>query len=89
MTYKIFIPRDSSSISLGANEVYQAILNESKTRNIDIDIIRNGSRGLFWLEPMIEVKTSKGRVAYGPVSVSDVKSLFDNKFYLGKKHNLF
>ena len=89
MAYKIFIPRDSSSISLGANDVYQAILNESKKRNIDIDIIRNGSRGVFWLEPMIEIRTSKGRVAYGPVSVSDVKSLFDNKFYLGKKHNLF
>ena len=89
MPYKIFIPRDSSAISLGADKVYQEILNESKNRNIDIDIVRNGSRGLFWLEPMIEVETSKGRVAYGPVAISDVTSLFDSEFFLGNKHQLF
>ena len=80
MTYKIYIPRDSSSISLGANDVYQAVLNEAKKKNIDIEIVRNGSRGLFWLEPLIEVDTKNGRVAYGPVNVSDVPSLFDSKF---------
>ena len=53
MSYKIFIPRDSSAISLGAEKVYQEILNEAKKRNIDINIIRNGSRELFCLEPMI------------------------------------
>ena len=89
MAYRIFIPRDSSAISLGADKVCQEILNESKKRNIDIDIVRNGSRGLFWLEPMVEVETSKGRVAYGPVTVSDVTSLFDSKFFLGNNHQLF
>ncbi len=89
MTYKIFIPGDSSSISLGADKVYQEILNESKKRNIDVEIIRNGSRGLFWLEPMVEVETLKGRVAYGPVTISDINSLFDSEFFLGNKHKLF
>jgi len=89
MAYRIFIPRDSSAISLGADKVCQEILNESKKRNIDIDIVRNGSRGLFWLEPMVEVETSKGRVAYGPVTVPDVSSLFDSKFFLGNNHQLF
>ena len=89
MPYKIFIPRDSSAISLGADKVYQEILNEAKKRNIDINIVRNGSRGLFWLEPMIEVETSKGRVAYGPINSSDVNSLFDSEFFLGNKHQLF
>ena len=89
MTYKIFIPRDSSSISLGADKVYNEILKESKQRNIDVNIIRNGSRGLFWLEPMIEVEVGKERVAYGPISVADVASLFESKFYLGNKHHLF
>ena len=88
MTYKIFIPRDSSSLSLGAEETYKAIKEEAILKNIDISIVRNGSRGLFWLEPMIEIETSKGRVAYGPVKEEDVKSLFDSEFYLGKKHNL-
>ena len=89
MTYKIFIPGDSSSLSLGADKVYQEILNESKKRNIDVEIIRNGSRGLFWLEPMVEVETLKGRVAYGPVTISDINSLFDSEFFLGNKHKLF
>ena len=89
MPYKIFIPRDSSAISLGADKVYQEILNEAKNRNIDINIVRNGSRGLFWLEPMIEVETSKGRVAYGPVTISDITSLFEIEFFLGNKHPLF
>ena len=89
MTYKIFIPRDSSALSLGADKVYKEILSESKKRDINIEIIRNGSRGLFWLEPMIEVETPKGRVAYGPINISDINSLFDNEFFLGKKHNLF
>ena len=89
MAYKIFIPRDSSSISLGADKVYQEILNESKKRNIDVEIVRNGSRGLFWLEPMVEVETLNGRVAYGPVTISDINSLFDSEFFLGNKHKLF
>lgn len=89
MAYKIFIPRDSSSVSLGADKVYQEILNESKKRNIDIDIVRNGSRGLFWLEPMVEVETSNGRVAYGPINIYDVNSLFESKFFLGNEHPLF
>jgi len=89
MPYKIFIPRDSSALSLGADKVYKEILSESKKRDINIEIIRNGSRGLFWLEPMIEVETSKGRVAYGPINISDINSLFDSEFFLGKKHNLF
>jgi formate dehydrogenase iron-sulfur subunit len=88
MAYKIFIPRDSSSISLGADKVYQEIFNEAKKRNININIVRNGSRGLFWLEPMIEVETSKGRVAYGPVSISDITSLFEIEFFLGNNHPL-
>ena len=89
MPYKIFIPRDSSALSLGADKVYKEILSESKKRDINIEIIRNGSRGLFWLEPMIEVETPKGRVAYGPINISDINSLFDSEFFLGKKHNLF
>ena len=88
MNYKVYIPIDSTSLSLGANEVYEAIYNESINRNINLDIVRNGSRGLFWLEPMSEVETDKGRIAYGPIAVKDILSLFDNEFYLGKKHKL-
>ena len=83
MTYKIYIPIDSTALSLGANDVYEAVISEAKKRDIDIQIVRNGSRGLFWLEPLIEVETSDGRLAYGPVTVDDVITLFDDKFYAG------
>ena len=88
MTPKIYIPIDSTALSLGAEEVYRAILLESEKRNLDIKIIRNGSRGLFFLEPLVEVETDKGRMAYGPVDISDVPSLFDSEFFMGKPHEL-
>ena len=88
MTPKIYIPIDSTALSLGAEEVYRAILLESVKRNLDIEIIRNGSRGLFFLEPLVEVETDKGRMAYGPVEISDVPSLFDSEFFMGKPHEL-
>ena len=88
MSFTIYVPCDSSAISLGANRIATAIANEAAKRNISITIIRNGSRGLFWLEPLVEVLTSAGRIAYGPVQVSDVTSLFDAKFYEGGDHLL-
>ena len=87
-SYKIYIPRDSSALSLGAEKVLKTIESEALKRGIKLEIIRNGSRGMFWLETMVEVETPKGRVAYGPVNPADVSSLFDKEFFLGKKHPL-
>ena len=88
MTIEIYIPRDSSALSMGAEKVALAIGNEAKKRGLDVHIIRNGSRGLYWLETMVEVSTASGRVAYGPVKVRDVPSLFDADFAHGKAHAL-
>jgi formate dehydrogenase iron-sulfur subunit len=75
---RIFIPRDAAAISVGADEVALAIEQAAEKRDLPIKTIRNGSRGLLWLEPMIEVATVKGRVAYGPVTPADVPSLLDS-----------
>lgn len=75
---KIFIPRESTAISLGAHDVAHAFTDYSSQHSIDINIIRNGSRGLYWLEPMIEVETPQGRIAYGPVESSDVASIMED-----------
>ena len=83
MTLKIYIPRDSGAIALGANQVARAIECELEVRGIEATIVRNGSRGLYWLEPMVEVETENGRVAYGPVRPSDVSSLFDHNLTSG------
>lgn len=84
----IYVPRDAAALSVGADEVAEAIAREAKKRKIDVKIVRNGSRGMLYLEPLVEVETKKGRVAYGPVAPEDVGSLFDGEFLDGKKHAL-
>ena len=88
MSFTIYVPCDSSAISLGADRIATAIAKEAKKRNIVIKLIRNGSRGLFWLEPLVEVETSKGRIAYGPVRTTDITSLFNANFLEGGEHAL-
>lgn len=88
MVTKVYVPRDSSALSMGAEKVAAAISAEAKSRGAAIEIIRNGSRGLYWLETMVEVATDQGRIAYGPVKAKDVPSLFDADFIHGKTHAL-
>jgi formate dehydrogenase iron-sulfur subunit len=85
---KIYVPRDSSARAMGADDVVDAIRAEAAQQKISVQIIRNGSRGMAWLEPFVEVETAAGRVGYGPVSVGDVKRLFAARFYEGAKHAL-
>jgi formate dehydrogenase iron-sulfur subunit len=84
MTLKIYIPRDAAAVACGADEVAEAFAASAEKRKLDIEIVRNGSRGLLWLEPMIEVATAEGRIAYGPVAVEDVPSLLDAAVGNGK-----
>ncbi|RZI44356.1 formate dehydrogenase beta subunit [Herbaspirillum sp. HC18] len=88
MSVTVYVPRDSSAIALGAHEVAAAIAQQARERDIDVRVVRNGSRGMFWLEPLIEVMTPQGRMAYGPVAVEDVSALFDAGFLQGGKHPL-
>jgi len=82
----VFVPGDAAALSLGAEDVAQAILAEAKARKIDVTVVRNGTRGMVWLEPLVEVALSHGRVGYGPVAGSDVRSLFDADFLKGGTH---
>ena len=88
MSGTVYVPRDSSALSLGAGKVASTIAAEAARRNIDLRVVRNGSRGMFWLEPMVEVVTARGRVAYGPVTPADVAALFDSGFLTGGDHRL-
>lgn len=88
MTTIVYVPRDSSALSLGAHQVAKNVQAEAAKRGLDIKVIRNGSRGMFWLETMVEVVTPKGRVAYGPVMPKDVSSLFDADFINAGAHPL-
>ncbi|MBD0413311.1 formate dehydrogenase beta subunit [Oryzicola mucosus] len=88
MTVTIYIPGDSGALALGAEKVARAVAGEIQGRGLDARIVRNGSRGLYWLEPMVEVETETGRVAYGPVKASDVVALFDAGLASGGSHPL-
>ena len=82
---KVFVPGDSAAISIGADDVAQAIA----LRDPSLEIVRNGSRGALWLETLVEVETATGRIAYGPVTPADVESLFDADFLKAGAHPLF
>lgn len=83
---KIYVSCDATALALGSEATAQAIVGEAQRRGIAIDLVRNGSRGLFWLEPMVEVATPAGRIAYGPVAAADVGALFDAGFVQGGAH---
>jgi formate dehydrogenase iron-sulfur subunit len=88
VTVKIYIPRDAGAVAVGADEVAVALATLVRSRNLDVEIIRNGSRGLYWLEPMVEVATPAGRIAYGPVAATHVASLLDAGLLDGAPHAL-
>lgn len=88
MSVTVFVPGDSAALAVGADRVAEAIGREAASRNLDVHIVRNGSRGMLWLEVLVEVRTEHGRIAYGPVKASDVASLFDAGFLAGGEHRL-
>jgi formate dehydrogenase iron-sulfur subunit len=75
MTLRLYIPLDAAALAVGADEVATGIKAAAARRDAAIDIIRTGSRGLYWLEPMVEAETPAGRVAYGPVAPADAEGL--------------
>src|SRR5258706_10545752 len=77
MPLRIFVSRDAGAVAVGADEVALVLGLAAGQRGIEIEIIRTGSRGLYWLEPMIEVATSQGRIAYGPVTEFNASSVLD------------
>ena len=83
MSITIYVPRDSAALAVGADAVATAIVHEARTVGVAVQVVRNGSRGLFWLEPLVEVVTDAGRVAYGPVAAEDVPGLFAASFHTG------
>jgi formate dehydrogenase iron-sulfur subunit len=85
---RLFVPCDAAAIAVGADRVARTLENALQARNLPVPIVRNGSRGLHWLEPMIEVETPEGRIAYGPVRVADVPALLDAGLLEGGDHPL-
>jgi formate dehydrogenase iron-sulfur subunit len=88
MRARIFIPRDSGALCVGADQVAAAFSKAIEQRGLDVEIVRPGSRGMYWLEPLVEVATPRGRAGYGPVKPGDVDALLDAGMLEGKGHKL-
>lgn len=88
MSITIYVSSDSSAVSLGADRVAAKLIEEAAKRSIDINLVRNGSRGMYWLEPLVEVEVNGERLAYGPVQANEVTGLLDAGLIYGRKHPL-
>jgi len=83
---KLYVPSDMASVALGADEVAGALAIEAAKRSLPIEIVRNGSRGLFSIEPLVEVETAEGRIGYGPVYPEEVAALVAAGLFDGAPH---
>ena len=83
---RLYVPRDSSALALGADTLAQALEAEAARRGVEVELVRNGSRGLLWLEPLVEVQTPEGRIGYANVEAGDVAALFDAGLLEGGAH---
>ncbi|MGI9219992.1 MAG: formate dehydrogenase beta subunit [Woeseiaceae bacterium] len=86
MRTRIYVPRETAAISVGADEVAIAIARYAKENTHDIELIRNGSWGATWLEPMVEVVVGDKRIAYSNVAAADVSGLFEAGLLSGGEH---
>ena len=85
---RIYVPADSAALALDADALSAAIVAEAGRLGTPVEIVRNGSHGMHWLEPLVEVQTTTGRVGYGPVTVADVPGLFAAGWLEGGSHAL-
>ncbi|WP_313741250.1 NADH-ubiquinone oxidoreductase-F iron-sulfur binding region domain-containing protein [Pseudomonas sp.] len=74
---KLFIPCDSLARAVGADALAEALSREAERRQLPLTVQRTSSRGLYWLEPLVEVDSDQGRLGFGPVGAGDAASLLD------------
>jgi formate dehydrogenase iron-sulfur subunit len=77
MSVRIYVPMDTTAVALGADRVADAIEAQGSERDLQIELVRNGSRGAFFLEPLVEVEHGEQRLAFGPMTTDKVSSLLD------------
>ena len=88
MKRRIFVPADTTAAALGADAVAALVVNEAARRGEPMELVRNGSRGAYWLEPLLEVEDDNGRRAFGPVRPEDIPELFAADFPAAGEHPL-
>ena len=74
---RVYLPAGSVARAVGADTVAVALASEARKRNLPLDLHHTSSRGLYWLEPLLEVDSPQGRLGFGPLTEADVPGLFD------------
>ncbi|MEY2854516.1 MAG: hypothetical protein RL030_1648 [Pseudomonadota bacterium] len=86
MSIRVFVSRDAAAVALGADETVAALQHAAATAGESIEIVRIGSRGMVWLEPLVEVAIGTERIGYGPVAADEVDSLVRAGLLKGAAH---
>ena len=84
MMLRVFVPRDAAAVAVGADEVAAALGAAARKAGAQVQIVRNGSRGMLWLEPLVEIERDGVRYGFGPVTVADVESLVKAGIFEGR-----
>jgi formate dehydrogenase iron-sulfur subunit len=88
MSTRVYVSRDAAALALGADETAAALVAAAKARGVDIQLVRVGSRGMVWLEPLVEIEVAGKRIGYGPVLDTDVAALVEAGLFTGADHKL-
>jgi formate dehydrogenase iron-sulfur subunit len=80
---RLFIPKDAAAVAVGADDVAVAFAKGAAAAGQAAEIVRTGSRGMTWLEPLIEVEIAGVRHGFGPVNMSDVATLIKDGLLCG------
>ena len=84
MSLKIYVSRDAAALALGAEETAIALRHAARQKGVAIELVRIGSRGMVWLEPLIEVEVGGERIGYGPVTAGAVSALVEAGLFEGR-----
>lgn len=81
---RIYVPMDTAAVAAGANALVPAIEKMAAAQGQSVEIIRNGTHGMLWLEPLVEIVVNSQRLAFGPVQLSDLDGLFAANWLTGQ-----
>ena len=72
---RLYLPADAAALAVGAESVAQALAAAAQARGVTLDLIRTGTRGMVWLEPLLEAEGPQTRIGFGPMLPSDAASV--------------
>ena len=75
MSLRARLSKDAAALALGADKVAATLAEAALRADIPHALTRTGSRGMVWLEPLLEIETASGWTAFGPMTAPDAASV--------------